>query len=1740
MAQFGKVLGAILGIQDTPKITEQTKQYWRDAKIYIDMIHNLEAKGISRERLQKAGLIIPELFEEHVRVSNMGGGPGGGGLLPVIPILGSSSAVVDQNVTDEQVATLRLQIQTLQIFPQNIQVINEMLAELDRPRAINEDPARRQRILRQIRDQYQHLERDENEYMNNMDNYSSSLSSSSSSSSPASSSSSSSSSPSSQQIETREVNNLLDEYRSARQEYEVLFTQLQAHNLVSMNPYALADDPTIWDNSSRDRDTLKDKIKKQIMKYNKYTNSIRLKLQQLSRQGRIDKAGTVFRTTRTNKTIDTDPLRAQLLDYFDRPNERQRNRMAVGSINPNQGGNIEQMRTRVRELINGLADEEDVDMNIVRKLREVQDNITEGKKRDGTPLEKLHNLSISPKPGPNKISRRILKNLLIKFASQQNRFAIYLNIERLHATSSTVQGNMGPINQARRKIIDDLLNNDANAQHMLDIFSYYGINLNGIADNAESWNKITDQINALPENEKLEIYNSFAYALKIFGASIVIRKSLADDETDLSKLTEVKELNERMLSQIEREAIFTPEQMTAMSERFGRMGLNQGHLDAIRGMNNDLSNRILAARGTQNLNFGELQKLAQDIKNAMAPEIMAMFQSVADDMDKAGFDYKEFFKFVTDIFKNKKDLAKAVFKPKIMNAPEIRNLYNQLTTNVLPDDNDFQQIPGQPGAQGQNIGAPIQEIMDMTGVSQATRDRIAAEAAEVNRRLRLTRRRNELLRIYGIYVARPMRERGPRGGPGGGPGGPPGGDPPGADGAGEIEIGNRFFRRRVSIYTFAAVLGLLGLAKDEIVKQVKQLFEKGEVNVTVPDKENKPKDDKKKKKEDDEPVIDIPSVIEYDDKGNHQTPGGSTNRENYPIPYKDAEGIFDTDYYNYDTKNISSNINMTNNNATDKPTASDNTHDVNYKYARPVVQKPFKVNIPARDRVSGASPIEYTTDIEENSVMADLVDRYNDAVQAYNKALDELHGPEYYKKLEDDMTNLETQINQANTGSLINERKFEAIEATKIVYKQTPAGNIYLYNYIPETPYTESIGVSDEIREMNKEIEQYNSKVRAGKYSASDLQQHKAKIDQLELNIRHISENPELARQLNQSRTLKKEYPKDVRGLMNTVITTADKANRAPVDYSNINLEDFPEVEKTLKRYNEAVEVLKTKPNDPYAKQEVLDAQQKLYDMSRAHAKTSAAQNQAFQEKHDKDLQSAERTYATILEASRNNPNDPNLRRDRDAAYDYLKKVRSEKAPTNNLPDKYNETTYNEAYNNLLIREQSGAGARTEGELYGLEGHHITDVITRPDDIIGTNYNSSRKDYFDAKEKFDIAVENGASRSTIEGLYVDMESKRQKFKKDEGTYNTAYSKFYRDLEEKGTYLNNDEQERAPTTEEEKEKFRRLQNIEKMIQRNKDATIEYNDAVSTISANDSPMDVYNKRIELLKGISNKYGLTNAYNTASSENLNKASSSEADDTMVKLPADISISPDSVDGHDRARFIDPAEYTLFVDTPSQAALDQQRFRDFSRVMPNNGLGSTDRADRVYYNPLLANQNRDEIKRFGNANKMPVPTRNQLKLNTAYEGKFKESSVTENRYQQPNYNDTRPSSFGQVYYEDVQINPYVRDKHVTFTDVNKRSNNWYDFENPNSVLHPDYALLGKSQHPTSVEIGEVSRPPNGYEYTNERSTNMSIVDANDSEMARRAGIKPYMTGDSKTMRNDNLFSNKRSIYDGLNKYQR
>lgn len=1714
MAQFGKVLGAILGIQDTPKITEKTKQYWRDVNIYKDMIHKLEAKGITRERLQKAGLIIPELFEEHVRVSNMGGGPGG--ILPVIPVLGSSSSPIDQNVTDEQVNTLRIQIQTLQIFPQNVEVINAMLTELERPRAINETPENRQRILRQIRDQYRVLEQDEVDYMNNMDNYSSSLNRPTPEEVEGKHEGEPDDPKKEQNRETQEVNNLLEDYRSARQGYEIIYSQLQAYG-ITMNPYATADDPTIWDNSTNDRNVLKEKIKKQTEKYNKYSNAIRLKLKQFNRQGVTSKTGTVTRTVRTNKTIDTDPLKRQLLDYFDRPNERQRNRIAVGDIKPDQGGDMGQMRGRVRELIDSLVDEEDIDMNVVRKLREVQDNITAGKQRDGTPLQRLHNLSTGPKPGPNKIGRKILENILIKFASQQNKFALYFNVESQNATKSTKRGAiLIPANTMRREKIKYALKNDANAQHMLDIFSYYGINLNGLADNAESWNKITSQINALPENERLEIYNSFAYAFKIFKTpNVVIRKNL-NDETDLSKLTEVRELNERMLSQIEREAVFTPEQITAISERFGNMGVNQGHIDAIKKMNDELSHRILAARGTQNLNFGELEQLAQDVKNKMAPEIMAMFQSVADDMDKAGFDYTEFFKFVTYIFQNKKKLAKALFKPKIENIVEIPRLYNQLTTNIPGDENLF-DANGDPIAQDHKFDAPIQQIMDMTGVSQAVQDQANREAARIITQLRLSRRRGQIINLYGIYIRRSMREPPRRGGGGGGGDPDPGGDPVGGEGAGLMEIGSRNWRREISVYTFTVVLGLLGYTVKQIKNYLKNLFTKGKVDVIVPEKE-KPTDNTTNENTTDTGIENTTDA---------EIPGPIIEPIRKPvIHYVDPENIFDTNKYNYTTKNM-------------KNTGVDfnNTHDVNYNYSAPTVQKPFKVHIPAFDRSTGAEPIEYTPEIEENSVLADLVDKYNDKTADYNYDIDNKASEDKLLVNETKLRELMMKIEQANQTSLLNEHKFEPIVPTMSVYKNTSSGNIMTYNYISKSPYTASIGADDEIDEMNKQMELYNNKVKSGITSGHDLFENKSKIDQLETNIRHISMNPEEARQLNRSRTLRQEYPSDVRNLMDEVIRSADKPTRKPIDYSKADLVNFPELEKTLKKYNDSLEKLKTNPNDESAKKDLLDVRQKLYDMSKAHAKTSPAQQKAFNDQKQKNVDEALQRYAQLSEAQKQRPNDPNLKKQVDAAYDYYKKVRDSKAPTNNLPDIYDEAKYNEAYNNLLLREQSGAGARTEGELYGLEGHHLSQVV-RPDDSIETNYNTSKKDFYDAKDEYEAAIESGADRGRVETLYTNMRSQQLKYKENETTYKDSFNKYYRDLAERGTYLNNDEEEIAPETDQEKEKFRQLQNIEKMIQKNKDAAIDYNHTVLNINREQPKIDFYDQRIAALKDISERYGLANDFNKASTENLNTIQTNDAD-TVVNLPGQTSAIPDSTDGHDRARFIDPAEYTLFVDTPREAALDQQRFRDFSRVQPFNGLGSVDKQDKVNYNPLLVNNIRSDMRRFGKATKKPLPTRGELKLNAAYEGEFSEDRVPEDKYIQPLLTDTRPSAFGQVYYEDVQVNPYVQNGRVLFTDENKRSVKWRDFENPHSVFHPDYALLGKSQHPNSVVIGDVSRPA-GYEYTEQRPIYSMYANANDSELAKKAGVKPRDTGDARTMRNDNLFSRKGSIYDGLNKYQR
>jgi hypothetical protein len=1735
MAQFGRILETITGglFDNSPKITEETKQYWEKVKKYKEIIKKLEKAGISRDKLRKAGLIIDYLLEDKVQVGLMGGGKGGGpgGIFPVfVPggqIHNNPEAV---NVSEPEINDMNARLNMLirlnaHLNPEDIRNIEAMIEELARPEPTNPEERRQRRIImRGNIDQIERLRQErQNEEVNRImqEDFRQEEE------------------ERQRRQEEREVGEerefkrrqLDEELERERSEVEGVYEEVESERNIlrrelidsymrafnenyrlrqELREYSEVDrgnvlvrnaDASNVENilGNEDDEEIDIKIMKKIKDLNQQNKDIDMKIKE-NRRKKLKKPSVVIRSTSDIPKQIREELENKLL----RPSPQQRIGLEEGRYaGKSKGIKVEEATKKIKENIAKIGGPKQLDKDILERVKLIKLKIDEGKYN-----YKLNKINIiatktQPKYGPltNRINKSFLQKLLESLASQENNYALYINYGQNDPRTGRSYTAAG-LSDTRRNVIRDLLEDNSNnttAQEILDIFSYYNIPLFNVNANKAGYKKIKEFITNLKESDRLDLYNAIAHILQRNGINkksnnafrVVLRNSL-DERTERQLMMETIDLGKEIVNQMQDDLLFTDEEINRLAQGFDSLGLNRYFVEKLRNMNNAAARSLLSAQ--ESADYGQLYEMTGKIREALIEELETMFSSIENDINKPSFNKNEFYKLIWSIVQNKKRLKKAG-KISIENVLQIPEAIRSI---VSPPPSSYEDMP------------PLMPVEDVSGQADnalsmyntATRydpnlrllrrwgiritpeiyERFRGEANEIGNEITRNVTHGQLFSAGGVAAGTrgtPMRRRGERGSgpnagggpvvppaggpvvppvggpvvpPGGGGGAPPPGPPggPGNNLMNLIPIWFRAggFRRNISLGGLILLLSSLGYSYKAIRWIYDNIIKGEEVDIPVDPPNGTGKGDEGEEDDEEPPSIDEKPKPIYDDDR--------------------IKNIYD----NYNNSEEMDNITNTTN-TTNTSNISGNYH----RYAEPSREgrKPSKIKIPPYDRVVGAEEIEITPEIERNSVLKEKVEKYNEIAHSYNISIDD-DEKEDIMKYERELVAAGKDIEYAELNDYIREEKFRSLEVTKTVYRSTPSGIVYTFNEVPLTPYYESLGLTDEINEINKNVREYNAKVRSGLITGKDLRDNYNRIIQLEYNTRFITQNPQYARQLYRPRLLAKEYPKDVRNVMNTALSSEEIKR---IDYSEVSFKNFPKVEKALFDYNNAIDKLQKNPKDPEARRELAEAKQRLYNMAKEHAYSA------------------------------------------------------------NLPEVYDPKVYKEQYEKLLMAEQAGAGARDETMLYGLIGHHLEEA-RKPSDSVFNNYYKSRSDYLLANKTFNDAVANGSvDRDTIESMYGDLETKRLKFKEDERIYRIEADRYTTELEERGTYLTDDDMEVLPGADAEaKFKFKRLQNIERMIQGNQDAVIEYNANVGKIAKNQPPKDIYDKRMALLKEISSKYGLESQYDDAYNENLDAAPVPfDADELKSKLPQNTAPYGEKLDGHDRARIIDPSEKDLFLLSKQQEFIEQQRFEEFSKVMPNHGLGSTNRRDRGYYNPLLVNQSRDYYKRFANADKKPKITLDESRINLAYQEGFPEQSVKPDIYAQPIYEDPRISSFGKVYYDDYEVNPYIdKDGKIHYTDEKVRSNKWYQWENNKSAFFPEFALLNKRQH-TGVNIGEASRPP-GYEYLDKRSYFGTTVNANDCIEAQDAGITKKSVGDNNTIRNDNLFDRRYSVYSGLSKY--
>jgi hypothetical protein len=278
--------------------------------------------------------------------------------------------------------------------------------------------------------------------------------------------------------------------------------------------------------------------------------------------------------------------------------------------------------------------------------------------------------------------------------------------------------------------------------------------------------------------------------------------------------------------------------------------------------------------------------------------------------------------------------------------------------------------------------------------------------------------------------------------------------------------------------------------------------------------------------------------------------------------------------------------------------------------------------------------------------------------------------------------------------------------------------------------------------------------------------------------------------------------------------------------------------------------------------------------------------------------------------------------------------------------------------------------------------------------------------------------------------------------------------------------------------QEQKDYQRLQNVEKEFQGHQDALFEYNEMEKGLDYSGmSKSQIYQSRLELLRGIADRQGLSSVYEQAVSQNLDAID--QNDDTVVNLPDDPEATKDQGFGAERANFVDPDEQALFLRSKQQEAQEFKNWEHFSYVAPGFGLGGPQR------NSLQRANMEAERRRFATV-KM-APARKQMK----------------NRplpVEMPGREDRRPvmipiyeNDYGDIHYEDAYHNDYQDGRRIVWTDPYVDSGSRQQYHTGRSIYQPDlsgYDYAMEVNGPfgrRAVDIGEVAKPAE-YRYTDKR----------------------------------------------------
>jgi hypothetical protein len=282
-----------------------------------------------------------------------------------------------------------------------------------------------------------------------------------------------------------------------------------------------------------------------------------------------------------------------------------------------------------------------------------------------------------------------------------------------------------------------------------------------------------------------------------------------------------------------------------------------------------------------------------------------------------------------------------------------------------------------------------------------------------------------------------------------------------------------------------------------------------------------------------------------------------------------------------------------------------------------------------------------------------------------------------------------------------------------------------------------------------------------------------------------------------------------------------------------------------------------------------------------------------------------------------------------------------------------------------------------------------------------------------------------------------------------------------------------------------------------MQGHQDALFEYNEEErGLVYSGLTKQQQYEARLELLKNIASRTGLSEKYDAALAKDVDAMD--EDADTVVSLPDDPEATKEQGEGSERAEVIDPDERALFMRSRQEEAQEFKNWENFSHVAPGFGLGGPK------YNTLQRANVLTERRRFATVT-MPPASRQVRNPPRPIEMRGPEEK-------QPFMIPIYESDFGEVHYEDAHQNNYQRGRRILWTNPYQDTTNRYAYLSPENVYQPDYAGYEFAQHTNTpqgrhmVAIGEVSKPAEYY------GTNLRFHETNgpDPRLQNRANNFP------------------------------